>query len=603
MATFDFHCLLYGEKLRQSFVVRIDRDYTVSLLKSAIKKVKHLTHRDVTALTIWKVAIPWNDEAAIKAFIPRDDEAKGVTCLKNPFKKLSGIFPTELSKAHIHVIVQVSEPRNTSAKLTGQKSEERDIVTEIESRRRGTVAKIRAAKVSFKASGSNGYITFQSSGVPIYDGRYVPNKTPDTRAPPIQLYHPAFAGFLDDIGNDTLEVPTEVVRATARFMHASSALYDDENTRRLEVVPHLAQAISIQDLGFTTFEGVATASLPAAFGPTHAAIIIHEFGEDPSTLAELSYGRFWVQNDCAKILETCCCPTFLLATAGPWFAVLGAIFTDKVVVQRLTSYIWIGNDTVLSEPSIYRVARILHALGTNLHRLKGYYESLEVRPHIENKIHPLCFPSINAYRASDNSIVNFAYIEPLERESICTTFLAETLEATSKRIVIKFVDGKFYGDKAHKLLADNGMAPELLYFGRVGIQEEAPSYGHLRMVVMDYIDGITAKVAQDLPQSFTRRVRDIVTVLHSNGYVFGDLRSPNIMITTTQEVKFIDFDWAGEDGKSTYPLLMSERINWPEGVEIGGAVMKKEHDIFMLEQLLQEKGLSVEDPYTYSDTL
>ena len=45
------------------------------------------------------------------------------------------------------------------------------------------------------------------------------------------------------------------------------------------------------------------------------------------------------------VRDNTCCPTFLLASGGPWLTVLGAIFTDKVVVQRLTDFIWVGTDT------------------------------------------------------------------------------------------------------------------------------------------------------------------------------------------------------------------------------------------------------------------
>lgn len=36
-----------------------------------------------------------------------------------------------------------------------------------------------------------------------------------------------------------------------------------------------------------------------------------------------------------------------------------------------------------------------------------------------------------------------------------------------------------------------------------------------------------------------------------------------------------------------YPLIMAESINWPEDVKAGLGMMKKEHDIYMLKQLLR----------------
>jgi hypothetical protein len=68
--------------------------------------------------------------------------------------------------------------------------------------------------------------------------------------------------------------------------------------------------------------------------------------------------------------------------------------------------------------------------------------------------------------------------------------------------------------------------------------------------------------------------------------LFGDLRSANIMVTRNNKVKFVDFDWAGEDGASRYPLLMSHRIQWSGGVGEGLVLMKKQHDLDMLNRLV-----------------
>jgi hypothetical protein len=48
-----------------------------------------------------------------------------------------------------------------------------------------------------------------------------------------------------------------------------------------------------------------------------------------------------------------------------------------------------------------------------------------------------------------------------------------------------------YGEEAHQLLAKEHLAPQLLYCGRVGIHDNDPTFGELRMVVMEYVDGET----------------------------------------------------------------------------------------------------------------
>jgi serine/threonine protein kinase len=178
-------------------------------------------------------------------------------------------------------------------------------------------------------------------------------------------------------------------------------------------------------------------------------------------------------------------------------------------------------------------------------------------------------------------------VKPLERDATCVTFLAITSEASPKSIVVKFVER--YGVGAHKLLEKSDAAPQLLYYGHIGVRDDDPTYGHLRMVVMEYLDGMTADHAQrldQLPPTFLQEVQKILSQLHDNDLVFGDLRSANIMITRNNKVKFVDFDWAGKEGVSCYPLLLSQQIKWPDGVGEGLAVMKKQHDLDMLKRLV-----------------
>jgi RIO-like serine/threonine protein kinase len=109
------------------------------------------------------------------------------------------------------------------------------------------------------------------------------------------------------------------------------------------------------------------------------------------------------------------------------------------------------------------------------------------------------------------------------------------------------------------------------------------------MVVMEYIDGNTLAVAKHKMNEETMKrvhleVQRALELLHTHGLGFGDLHLPNIMITTDGKVKPIDFNWAGEEGQAKYPLLISQEISWPKGVE-PLAVMKPEHDLDMSSKL------------------
>ena len=147
----------------------------------------------------------------------------------------------------------------------------------------------------------------------------------------------------------------------------------------------------------------------------------------------------------------------------------------------------------------------------------------------------------------------------------CTTLRARTCEHPAQDIVVKFVDQ--YGERAHRILAECDLAPTLFYYGSPCLDKE-PSYHHLSMVVMDYIDGDTlasAKKERNLDEKTMQIVRSevqrAIKALHDCKLVFGDLRSPNVMITKTNEVKLIDFGWAGEEGRARYPSLISSDIN------------------------------------------
>ena len=143
---------------------------------------------------------------------------------------------------------------------------------------------------------------------------------------------------------------------------------------------------------------------------------------------------------------------------------------------------------------------------------------------------------------------------------------------------------------AHRTLAEYDLAPTLFYCGSPCLDKE-PLYHNLSMVVMDYIDGDTrasakkGKFLDEKRMPFVRsKVRHAIEVLHNRNLVFGDLRSPNVMITKTNQVKLIDFNWAGEEGQARYPSLISSDIRWVAGVEALG-VIKMEHDKEMLDRL------------------
>ncbi|KAI6032324.1 hypothetical protein BKA83DRAFT_4212682, partial [Pisolithus microcarpus] len=140
--------------------------------------------------------------------------------------------------------------------------------------------------------------------------------------------------------------------------------------------------------------------------------------------------------------------------------------------------------------------------------------------------------------------------------------------------------------------AEAGFAPKLRYFGPIDTTKDAVSYDKLRMVVMDYMEGVTlsAVIKQErVPASIVTHLREAIKHLHGAGFVFGDLCGPNVIVTPSDEitVQLIDFDWAGKDGEVTYPVLINEKLIWAKGMEALGRI-DKGHDRFNLDSILEE---------------
>src|SRR6266702_163501 len=83
------------------------------------------------------------------------------------------------------------------------------------------------------------------------------------------------------------------------------------------------------------------------------------------------------------VRDRCCCPTFLVALAGPWMCILGAVFVDHVVVQRLTNFIWIGGDPY-NDDELKLVTRILASLRTGIVELKFFTRGYLIHKKIPN---------------------------------------------------------------------------------------------------------------------------------------------------------------------------------------------------------------------------
>jgi serine/threonine protein kinase len=146
----------------------------------------------------------------------------------------------------------------------------------------------------------------------------------------------------------------------------------------------------------------------------------------------------------------------------------------------------------------------------------------------------------------------------LEEDAGCVTYLAEIpneagVMVDPVKVVVKFVAR--YSEEVHEFLARQGYAPALRYYGPLpenklsGIfpgpaQRAAPGLclrsDLMHVVVMDYIPP-----QSNAPPDASGQIQAVLSLLHSKGYVFGDLRKQNILFGADGKVKLIDFNWCG----------------------------------------------------------
>jgi len=259
-----------------------------------------------------------------------------------------------------------------------------------------------------------------------------------------------------------------------------------------------------------------------------------------------------------------------------------------------------------ADDQTYKLACSFTAFEKAVKGLRGYYRRVaedQTIPALNpDSPHPRFYPQPNEFKCRQaNKVIKFRYLRAIDEDDAQNlTFLVETTsEDPQRNLIVKFSDR--YGFEAHEYLAARGYAPKLYYCGllhgntdvndsaeaRGSIRADAGGLytGPLRMVVMEYLDGKNALElpVEEWPRSARDGIKAVIECLHGGGFVFGDLRRPNIVFVD-EEVKLIDFDWSGKEGEVFYPTGLSSIVNWAKGVKSFHKI-EKQHDWDMFELL------------------
>eukprot|EP00919_Chromeraceae_sp_WS-2016_P059054 GHVR01140341.1.p1 GENE.GHVR01140341.1~~GHVR01140341.1.p1 ORF type:complete len:502 (+),score=39.79 GHVR01140341.1:141-1646(+) len=276
------------------------------------------------------------------------------------------------------------------------------------------------------------------------------------------------------------------------------------------------------------------------------------------------YTRLW-RNSFDR--EGHCCPSLLVDLFGPYIGIRGAVWTSRPCISSLSDIV--GFLDVRQDPTLsLRQARVMMALRVGLSQLKEFYESIS-EPFLAEK--QLMFPYTRSYVDEGGHNIMFSYSGFLEEENTRQNPIFKAEEDLSHRpVVVKFC--RAYGVEVHRHVASEGFAPQLYACQQIG---------SWYMVVMEWID--EKDLSKGVPLEITQ-LQQIQSCLVNGGFVHGDLRLPNFLVNKHGKIMLCDFDWAGKEGETRYPVVLNRGIDWPEGAEIG-AIILFEHDKKMLSRL------------------
>jgi len=232
-----------------------------------------------------------------------------------------------------------------------------------------------------------------------------------------------------------------------------------------------------------------------------------------------------------------------------------------------------------------QVARAFKALKVALSDLESFYDQLTDPQYPQLNIHQrrqhhLTFPYNRDFRTSSGADATLAYIKKLNcGRYVFRARMEYNDESTPDRdVIVKFSES--YSKECHEVCHGLGYAPELIACEWIA--------GGWYFVVMELLDDNqyvmleTLQFRREITQSLAKAVETAAEAMHDKGFVHGDLRPPNIMVSPDDSIKIIDFDCSGKIGEAVYPPFRNRKnIEWHPDAKLG-AVIRPEHDMFML---------------------
>ena len=237
-------------------------------------------------------------------------------------------------------------------------------------------------------------------------------------------------------------------------------------------------------------------------------------------------------------------PCLLLCLDGNQFSVgLGATyheFTTQFFIERISME---NNNTAIA-----KCAQALVAVRECVELLRTCYTSAVVNSP--------CFPRMSY---TDNLLDQEVHLQGIAKVSFSKSVYVATASPPSLMeghvFCVKYAST--YCTKLHQLLASKQLAPVL---------HSSRPVGKDVVIVMDWIVRCLPEESVELiplqaKVQIAAKLRLALCLMKQNNFVHGDLRSPNIAVSLSNngddaEVKIIDFDFGGRFGSAQYPQAL-----------------------------------------------
>ncbi|CAJ0642998.1 10712_t:CDS:2 [Entrophospora sp. SA101] len=154
--------------------------------------------------------------------------------------------------------------------------------------------------------------------------------------------------------NDELPIPKRRYKQISKLEKIVGQIYQNETKCQKALRPFFAFLFNgIRPVSIVTDNSAIVDDVLLTdntdFGEKAAPVIweykneIGTGGKDPTIQGGCEYAKYWAQTDIVKHRKYSCCPSIVLAIAGPWICVLRAIYLEKPVIELLTDFILMMN--------------------------------------------------------------------------------------------------------------------------------------------------------------------------------------------------------------------------------------------------------------------